>query len=67
MEQDGIADCVVTPDEDHLLCLTDYLRRDGARLNIEGELWSMCWGKGDPLNAKLADIIEKHLAEVAGL
>lgn len=52
MEQDG---CCEASTEDHIACLVEYLRRPDARLNVAGELWSMCWGVGDPLNLILAD------------
>jgi hypothetical protein len=44
-----------TPVEDHIAYLVEYLRRPDARLSVEGKLWSMCWGVGDPLNGIVAD------------
>ena len=49
------ADCAETPAEDHIACLVEYLRKPGARLNVSGDTWSMCWGVGDPLNHVIAD------------
>lgn len=52
MEQDGACEASI---EDHIACLIEYLRKPGARLNVSGDTWSMCWGVGDPLNLILAD------------
>lgn len=56
------AEACVTPDDDHLLYLIEYLRKPDARLSVEGELWSMCWGTGDPLNLVLADRLSLALS-----
>jgi hypothetical protein len=63
-EANGCAEATI---EDHIACLVEYLRRPGARLNVSGDTWSMCWGVGDPLNNVIADRLSPPKMPASGL
>lgn len=60
MNPDDVA-CETNP-EDHIRCFIEYLRRPDARISVEGEHWSMCFGRGDVLNAMIAIRLESTLS-----